>query len=422
MFFRLIRRLIAWGWPMRLLSPWFGHFHPFMPDYNANPYPRYRALRRQDPVHFHRVMRIWVLTRHADVANVLKDPRFSVQRLGTPELPAPVDPTKGLSPELAGIVRKNLLMLDPPDHTRIRNLVNKAFTPRRVERLRPRIQAVVDEVLDGIAPGDEIDLVEDFAVPIPIIVIAEMLGVEASDRERFKAWSTVLSGLLDPLGTRYERADFEASFAELSAYFDGVFQQRRGAPRDDLISALVAAEEAGDKLDASELLSVCFLILGAGHETTTNLIGNAFVAMLRNPIERKRLTADPTLMESAVEEFLRYDSPVQITDRRAMEDLEIDGRKIARGQFVLLCLGAANHDPTVFDDPERLDLGRTENRHLAFSQGAHFCLGAQLARVETQIAIRSFLDRFPDFEGPRDPRGWRRSTVLHGPISLPIRV
>jgi cytochrome P450 len=335
-----------------------------------------------------------------------------------------MNPMKGLSDGFLRVIESSLLMLDPPDHTRIRNLVNKAFTPRVVEGLRPSIQRVVDETLDAAlassGPQREIDLVRDFAVPIPLSVIAEMLGVPVGDRAQFKRWSTELAGLLDPISAVASLKGVEATFLEMQRYFESLFEERRCAPCNDLVSALVAAEEQGDRLDPSELLAVVSLILGAGHETTTNLIANAVVALLRNPGERKRLQDDPGLAASAVEEFLRYDSPVQATDRLAADALELGGRKIDKGRFILLLLGSANRDPRQFDEPDRLDLGRQENRHLSFSQGVHFCLGAQLARVEAQIALSTLLRRCPDLRGDPHPAAWRRSVVLRGPLALPV--
>jgi len=422
MLFDLLRLLVRLQWPLRLVNPIFGRYNPFLYRNIADPYPQYRALREHAPVYAHPLFKAVTLSRHADIGWVLKDPRFSVDRFRQEGPNAPIDPFTDLGESFKSSVRSALLMVDPPDHTRIRDLVNKAFTPRRVDALRPRIQSIVDELLDQIATQDDVDLVRDFAVPLPVIVISELLGVDAEDRHQFKRWSTVLGGLLDPIGSPFGLAELEASFEEMTTYFDRVFEDRRRSPRDDLISALVAAEDAGDALSRHELLAVCALILGAGHETTTNLIANSFVALLRNPGERKRLTQDRGLIETAVEEFLRYDSPVQVTDRVATQELEIAGQKVRKGQFTLLLLGAGNRDPEQFEEPDRLDLGRADNRHLSFSQGVHFCLGAQLARAEGQIAIGSVLERFPDFSGPPDPPGWKSSFVLRGPQALPLRL
>ncbi|MGE4608201.1 MAG: cytochrome P450 [Myxococcota bacterium] len=418
MLFRALRWLVRLGWPMRALSPWFGPFHPFLPSFRTDPYPHYQVLREQHPAYVHRVFRSLILSRHTDISRILKDPTFSVDRSRMFEFP----PFGAMRADFKKAVLSSLLMTDPPDHTRIRNLVNKAFTPRRVDALRPRIQAIVDELLESLGERGEPDFVRDFAVPMPITVIAELLGVPAADRERFKNWSTVLGALLDPLASLHGLAELEASFVDMVGYFEELFEQRRREPRDDLMSALVTVEEEGDKLNASELLSVCALILGAGHETTTNLLGNAVVALLRNPGERKRLMDDPGLIGSAVDEFLRYDGPVQVTDRIATQPLEVCGHRLDRGSPVILVLGAGNRDPRVFENPDQLDLGRTENRHLSFGQGMHFCLGAQLARAEAQIAVNSLLARYPDFSGNPDPPSWRPSFVLRGPSAVPLRL
>jgi pimeloyl-[acyl-carrier protein] synthase len=416
---RLLQLLIRLRWPLRLLAPFMGRFDPLSPGFRLDPYPSYRALREKTPVYRHPIFRSWILTRHRDVEAVLRDPRFSVNRTRADAARA-IDFTRGLRGDFREVILRNLLMLDPPDHTRIRNLVNKAFTPRVVERLRPRIQQIVDARLDELEPAGEIDLIRDFAYPIPVIVIAELLGVPTEDRDRLKHWSDELAGLVDPLSVVGGLERMQEAFVGLGAYLAEIFAARRAAPRDDLISALVAAEAAGDHLSPAELVSVCILILGAGHETTTNLIGNGVLALLRNPGERKRLQEAPELIESAVEELLRYDSPVQVTDRVATQECAIDGQRIRPGQIVGLVLGAANRDPEVFSEPDRLDLAREPNRHLAFGQGVHFCLGAALARAEGRIAIGSLLRRFPDLDGERDPRTWRSGMVLRGLTSLRV--
>jgi pimeloyl-[acyl-carrier protein] synthase len=352
---------------------------------------------------------------------VLQDARFSVNRQQS-KLFQRLRIFEALPAHFAVAITRNLLMLDPPDHTRLRRLVNKAFTPRRVEALRPRIQAIVEEILGGLRDAREIDLIHDFAYPLPVIVIAEMLGVPAADRTQFKRWSDELVALLDPLQAENGLDAAQQAFVEFCAYFRQIFQARRRQPQDDLVSALVAAEEQGDTLTEAELLSMCMLILGAGNETTTNLIANAVLALLRHPDERRRLLDDPSLMPTAVEEFLRFDSPIQVTDRVATQDCRIDGRQVRKGELVGLILGAANRDPQQFPDPDRLDLGRQPNDHLAFSYGTHFCLGAALARAEAEIALSALLRHFPRFDGALQPPGWKRSLVLRGPTALPLRL
>lgn len=417
----LVRSMVRRGWPFRVLNPLFGQYNPFHPAYARDPYPAYQKLRAGAPVYFHPVFRSWVLSRHADVAAILKNSRSSVARLRV-EIPAPLNPFRGLNERFLEGVGASLLMLDPPDHTRIRNLVGKAFTPRRIDALRPRIQQVVDEALDALDPNEPVDLVRDFATPVPIRVIAELLGVPPEDREVFKSWSSRLVALLDPFSSDGTLSDASDAFAEIDVYFKQLFALRRTDPRDDLISALLAAREEDDRLSEMELLSTVFLILGAGHETTTNLIGNAVVAMMRHPGERKRLQDDASLIASGVEEFLRFDSPVQATDRILGADLEVDGKKLEHGRVVLLLLGAANRDPAVFEAPDRLDVGRLDNPHLSFSQGTHFCLGAQLARAEVQIAVSSLLQRFPDWRPLGSEIDWRSGMVLRGPRALPLQL
>jgi len=418
---RLAQKLIRMEWPVRLASPLMGKFNPFLPEFRRNPYPTYEKLRTSNPVYFSPPLRGWILTRHRDVVAVLSDPRFSVDRLQS-NLFRKLKPFGTLKPEFGEAIYRNLLMLDAPDHTRLRKLVVKAFTPRVVERLRGRIESLVDDLLDKAEARGEIDVVRDLAYPLPVIVIAEMLGVSPEDRDDLKRWSDALATLLDPLQAESGLQGAEAAFAALSTYLGPIFASRRVEPREDLISGLVAAREGSDSLSDAELISLCMLILAAGNETTTNLIGNAVIALLLHPEERRRLTEEPALLRPAVEEFLRYDSPVQLTDRVAKEDLEIDGKRIRKGELVGLILGAANRDPAVFTNPDCLDVGRDATAHVAFGQGAHFCLGAQLARIETQIAIGKLLQRFPNLGGQAEPPDRKRSIVLRGPLSLPLRL
>jgi cytochrome P450 len=416
---RLLQSLIRMEWPVRLLNPVIGKFNPFLPEFRRDPYPFYRSLQTKHPVYFSPVLRGWILSRYSDVVEVLQDSRFSVDRRQA-KIFQRLQPFASLRPDFTEAITRSLLMVDPPDHTRLRRLVNKAFTPRVVENLRPRIQVVVDELLDRVEKQGEMDLIRDLAYPLPVIVISEMLGIASDDHAKFKEWSDALTALVDPMQAEDGMGPAQDAYVQLSAYLRSVFEERRREPRQDLISALVSVEEQGDSLTDAELLSLSALILAAGHETTTNLLGNAVLALLRNPSERRRLQDDPSLIASAVEEFLRYDSPVQITDRVATQDCEVAGQAVRKGVLVGLILAAANRDPEQFAEPDRLDVGRRDNRHIAFGHGAHFCLGASLARTEAQIAISTLLRRFPDFDGERDPQEWKRSTVLRGPMSLPL--
>lgn len=414
----MLQKLIALGWPVRILAPLLGRFVPWHPEHRRDPYPTYRRLRETAPVHRTRY-RVWVVSRYDDVAAILRDRRFTADRSDV-ALVRWLRRFARLDPEFLQLVDHNLLNLDGAKHARLRGLVNKAFTPRRVEALRPRVQALVDELLDRVAPTGEMEVVRDLAHPLPVAVIAEMLGVPLADREKFRHWSEDLVQVLDPLSGRDGLRPTVAATHALFAYFRELLAERRARPRDDLLSALIAAEDAGRTLEEGELLSLAALLLAAGHETTTNLIGNALLALLAHPGERKRLADDAALAESAVEELLRWDGPVQLTERVVAEDLEFAGRRMRRGQLVWLLLASANRDPAAFPEPDRLDLGRRDNRHLAFGQGAHFCLGAPLASLEAQIALGTLVRRFPDLDGPLEPPGWKPSAVLRGPTALPL--
>ena len=396
-------------------------FNPFDPEFQADPYPFYRRLRETAPVHWVDLPRIeipgfdlpgvWMVTRYADVTSVLRDERFSVRR--------PMMEALAASTALAGMTR-SLLFVDPPDHTRLRTLVTKAFTPRVVEGLRPRIRSIVDELLRPAARSGRVELIRDLAAPLPVIVIAELLGIPIADRERFKRWSDDLVVVADSSRAMAGIVEAERAAGELGEYLRGIIAARRVFPRDDLISALVGAHDQGRGLSEEELLATCTLLLVAGNETTTNLIGNALLALVRHPNEFARLHADASLVRGAVEECLRYDSPVQLTSRVATCDVDVGGQLVRAGEEVDLLIGAANRDPEQFADPDRLDVMRTDCRPVSFGHGIHFCLGAALARVEAQIALETLTMRFPntrlDDEAPRLREGF----VLRGPASLPL--
>ncbi len=395
-------------------------FDLLAPEVRADPYPLYDFLRAWDPVHWSEEAARWILTRYADISAVLRDGRFSADRATQFMRLLGAEEREHLGALEAGLARQ-LLFIDPPDHTRLRRLVNAAFTPRVVERMRARIQEIVDDLLDAVAPRGRMDVIADLAYPLPSIVIAEMLGVPPADRDRFKRWSDDLAafiGLSPALVESARRA--QGSMLEFADYFREIIAARRAQPGEDLLSALIAAEAQGDVLSEEELLANCILLLAAGHETTTNLIGNGLLALLRHPDALARLRREPDLIRSAVEELLRYDSPVQATARLAKADVEVGGRTIQAGQGVVLLLGAANRDPEQFPDPHALDLARADNRHLAFGAGAHFCVGAPLARLEGQIAIGTVLRRFPDLRLVDAPLAWRESVAFRGLESLPV--
>ena len=391
-------------------------FDPMDPEFLADPYPTYHRLRAEDPVH-HSPLGFWVLTRYEDVAAVLRDPRFIKEPLA-----ALVAARFGS--EVPRGVGLSMLDRDPPDHTRLRSLVSKAFTPRVVEGLRPRIQAIVDDLIARAEPAGSMDLIEEFAYPIPVNVICEMMGVPVRDHERFKGWSLDIARGLDsiwlPPDSEIPRRSATARHA-ISDYFRELIAQRRTSPRADLLSALIAAEEAGDKLNEEELLATCILILIAGHETTVNLIGNGVLALLRHPAELSRLRTTPGLITTAVEELLRYDGPVQRTARVASADATIGGHTIPQGDMVMPFIGAADRDPAHFPEPDRLNLSRADNRHIAFGWGIHFCLGAPLARVEGQIAIDTLVRRLPRLALIGDSVEYRQSLTLRGLKTLPVK-
>ena len=376
------------------------------PEVRADPYATYRQLRSTDPVHRMRVVDAWAVTRYHDVEAVLRDHK----RFGN------------AGRIMVETVPLSLLDLDSPEHTRIRLLVSKAFTPRAVARLHTRVQELADELLDGVAGKERFDLIGALGYPLPLTVIAEMLGVRPRDMDRFEEWSKALALSVDPVLGRNQIHAIKGAEQDAFAYFETIIDERRRQPRDDLVSALLAAEEAGDRLSHQELLSVMLLILVAGNETTRNLIGNGMLALLRNPDQLQRLRDNPELLDAAVDELLRYDSPVQLNGRVAREDVEIGGKHIRAGDVVISLLGAANRDPEVFEEPERLDIGRRGESHLSFGRGIHYyCLGASLALLEARIAFASLLDRYGAIRLAIEPRH-RAGVALRGVEQLWIEV
>ncbi len=375
----------------------------------SNPYPVYQQLRDKSPVHRSRLANAWVLTKHSDIDAVLRDHK----RFGNDERKA-VD---RLRQEQIDDEMRSMLRLDPPDHTRLRSLVNKAFTPRAVQSLKPRVEELVDELLDDIDPGQPFDVMEKLAYPLPMIVIAEMLGVPTEDRERFNAWSNDVALALEGRRSEEQNRRMHRSRRDLAEYFTSVIEIRRDDPRNDTVSALITAEESGDKLTHQEMLSMLVLLLVAGNETTKNLIGNGLLALLYNPKQLEPLRDQPELIDATVEELLRFDSSVQIDGRTVLEDVEIGGKKISAGQRLILLIGAANRDPEVFDEPDRLDVQRSNGNHISFGRGIHHCLGAQLARIETQVALDKLLARFTDLRLVEEPT-FRDQAVLRGVEAL----
>ncbi|HWN90144.1 MAG TPA: cytochrome P450, partial [Verrucomicrobiae bacterium] len=337
-------------------------FNPLLPEFRANPYPFYHQLREKDPVH-ETSMGFWVLTRYDDVVMSLRDPRFG--REAFEPLLAAMYGQEGEQ----GRLPRSMLFRDPPDHTRLRTLVSKAFTPRVIEGMRSHIQSIVDRLLDKVRDAHAMDVIADLAYPLPVTVICEMLGVPTGDHHAIRGWSSDIARSLDAIGLVSDREIVErggAARRALGDYFRALVRERRQRPQEDLLSLLIAAEEQGDKLSEGEVLAMCVLLFIAGHETTVNLIGNGLLALLRHPDELEKLKRDPGLVPSAIEELLRYDSPVQRTGRFTTTDVEIHGRKIPSGSLVIAAIGAANRDPGHFPDPDRLDIARADNRHVAF--------------------------------------------------------
>jgi cytochrome P450 len=366
-------------------------------------------------------MQTWVLTSYQDILDVLRDhASFSSERTRAKNALVQQLESYRLSSGPLGTT-PTMLSIDPPAHTRMRSLANKAFTPRVVERSRPHIAEIANELLDALPQPGSLDVVADLAVPLPMIVIAGVLGVPISDRERFKAWSSdiaaSLGGPFQPQDVLDRARDSSNAIAD---YFRDLISKRRGEPRDDLISALLAAEEQGDLLSEDELIATCILLLIAGNETTTHLIGNGMLTLLRNPDQRRRLQSDPSLIDTAVDEILRYEGSVQMTSRVVDHDLEFRGQRFEEGQVVLLLLGAANRDPAQFPDPDLFDVGRRPNRHLAFGQGIHYCLGAPLALAEAQIAFQTLLRRLPEPEAAFEEPEWGQNFVLRALKRLPV--
>lgn len=393
-------------------------FNPFSPDFVRNPYPYYHRLRAAEPLH-KSPMGFWVASRNEDVAQILKDRRFgkgfeqrTVRRVGEDAFKHPAYAS----------MRHWMLVQDPPDHTRLRGLVTKAFTARRVEEWRPRIERAVAELLDTVEGDGRMDFIKQFAYPLPVNVICDILGIPPEDRATFAIGSRASGRLIDPTPmTPQELEESDKGFLEQEAYFKELFAKRRAKPEDDLTTHLVQAEEAGDRLTTDELVANVILLFGAGHETTVNLLGNGLFALLQCPDELAKLKANPALIANAVEEMLRFDSSVQLTGRMAMEDVEINGVTIAKEDYIICLLGAANRDPDAFDEPDSFQVDRTDVKPQSFGGGIHFCLGAQLARVEAEIAFRALLERLPNLklDDPENP-DWRPTFTLRGLMSLPV--
>lgn len=390
------------------------------PSFFADPYPLLHRMRAEEPVHWHPLLNFWVLTRHDDIQLLMRDPRFSAERadqLGT-GVSAAMLPKLQVCLEL---VSHFMVLRDPPRHTVLRGLVAKAFSPQMIDALRPSIKSIVDEMLDRVEGGGSMDIVRDLAFPLPAMVIATMLGVPRERTDEFKAWTTDLFSLLGA-GVATDAA-VEAGHrgaVALRQCFRDLIAARRATPTEDLLSKLIAAEEQGAVLSEDEVIATSALLLIAGHETTTHLIGNAVLALLRNPSELVKLRDDPGLMDGAIEELLRYDGAAMMISRRALADLEIGGVKIRSGEIVAGFLPAANRDPSAFPEPDRLDVTRRGVKSLAFGHGIHYCIGAALARVEASVAISEILRRLPGLHLATESLEWIPGIVIRGLTALPV--
>jgi cytochrome P450 len=386
--------------------------------FRDDPYPVLDRLRASEPVHYDAVIRRYVLSRHDDVDAVVRDRTMGVD-------PRNATPGTYMAMFGAGLgedAQPSMLLADPPYHTRLRGLVSKAFTPRAVESMAPRIREIAGDLLGAVADRPQFDLIAAYAGPLPTIVIAEMLGIDPADRDDFKRWSDDGVLAFDPFITDENRRRVEASNAALDSYFQRCIEERRATPREDLITSLLQAEDGGDRLSDAEIVRMCGLLLAAGNVTTTDLIGNGVLALLRHPSELQKLRDDPSLIKNAVEEMLRYDSPVVQTGRIPLGDVTVAGCPVSRGESILTSLAAANHDPAVYPDPSRFDITRKDVHHHSFGGGVHFCLGAPLARLEAQIAIPALFERYPDVRLAQQDLQWRRLPAFRGLTQLQLLI
>ena len=418
---QIVQKLVANDRMLRAVRPLIGPVNFWTPEYRRNPHATWKNLRGDSPIVYSRTFQNWVLTRYDEVHQALQSPCLSSDRSIVPRVRLAQWLNRN-EPEFLDFLQRNLLMREGEDHRRLRRIVSKAFTPRRVNQLRPRLEELADELLDEATARGDMELIGDFAYPFPISAIAELLGIPRADREKFFVWTADLVQILDPLQGTDGAESMRRAARSLYAYFRPLLAKRRLEPKDDLMSAMIAAEDAGETLEEGDMVALCGLLLAAGHETTANLIGLGVLNLLRHPEQRQRLQDDLGLLPTAVNEFLRYESPIQLTDRAVVQRFEIGGREFRPGQILGVSLVSANRDAAQFENPDELDLSREHNPHLALGQGAHFCLGAQLAKIEGEIALGAILRRFPDFQGPTEPPGWRRSVIIRGPTTLPLRL
>jgi pimeloyl-[acyl-carrier protein] synthase len=392
-------------------------YHLLDPEVLANPYPLFHRLRAEDPVHWDPFLHAWVITRYHDVVTVLL--KYSADRTPTPEKLSEMG-LSVLNP-IARVMVQQMLFLDPPAHTRLRSLASQAFTPARVEVLRSHIRDITNNLLNAVQDKGHMDVIADLGEPLPCIVTAEMLGVPVEDHLQLKAWSQDFAEMLGNFQHNPDRAlRILRTVEEMTGYFRSVMREQKSHPRGGLVSSMMNAEINGDRLSEEEVIANCIVTMVGGQETTTNLIGNGVLSLLRNPDQVEKLRSDLSLIPSAVEELLRYEAPSQHTARLAPEDTVLGGKQIRKRQAVIAVMAAANRDPERFPDPDRLDITRQDNRHLAFGWAAHFCFGAPLSRIEGQIALESMLRRLPDLALEGGPLTWRSNMGLRGLTALPI--
>ena len=395
-------------------------FNPFLPGYTADPYPILHRLRSQDPVHLS-LLGTWVLTRYADVKAALRDPRFSHTDLPKrlQEKNRYLNPQQGSVDTFVQYTSKLLFFLNPPHHTSLRRLIGKDFFPHTVEQMRPQIQEIIDELIDSILNKGSIDIIE-FVSPLPSLVIARMLGSSVAPLSQVRLWAKELINIFEMLTSLEAYLHLNQVMQEFVEYLRDLIAERTKEPKEDLLSNLIIATEQGDRLSEDEILASCMMFFAAGQQTTINLIGNGMLALLRHADQMEKLKREPTIIESAVEELLRYDSPVQFLGRQAVEDVEIGGKTIRAGEYLMVSLGAANRDPAQFSDPDRLDLCRSENPHLAFADGIHRCLGGPLARIIGQVAINTLVQRLPNLKLSTDSLEWGEKIGLRTLKALPV--
>jgi unspecific monooxygenase len=397
-------------------------FDPWDPAFLADPYPSYADLRGKGRVHFYEPTRQWLVPHHADVSALLRERRlgrtyqhrFSHEDFGRTAPPAEHEPFHTLNDH-------GMLDLEPPDHTRIRRLVSKAFTPRTVEQLKPYVSRLAGELVDQLVQKGGGDLLTDVAEPLPVAVIAEMLGIPEADRAPLRPWSADICGMYELNPPQDVAARAVRASVEFSGYLRELIAERRENPGDDLISGLIAAHDEGDRLTEQEMISTCVLLLNAGHEATVNATVNGWYALFRNPDQLAALRADPTLIPSAIEELMRYDTPLQLFERWVLDDIEIDGTTIPRGAEIAMLFGSANHDPAVFQSPEKLDLARGDNPHISFSAGIHYCIGAPLARIELAASMAALLEKAPGLALAAEPER-KPNFVIRGLEGLAVEV